>query len=131
MPPPAPIPEPPRLDKWLWAVRLYKTRTLATEAIRAGHVLLNAEPVKPSREVKIGDVFTIRQSPLTKTVKVLALLEKRVGPKIAPNYVEDLTPASEYLRVLQIRESAPIKRDPGAGRPTKRDRRILGKLLGE
>lgn len=123
--------DPPRLDKWLWAVRLYKTRSLATEAIRGGHVELEGQAVKPSRDVKIGDVYTLRQGPLTKTIKALALLEKRVGPKLAANYVEDLTPASEYLKVLQARESAPIKRDPGAGRPTKRDRRALEKIFGE
>ena len=124
-------PEPPRLDKWLWAVRLYKTRTLAAEAIRGGQVTLAGQPVKPSRDVKIGDTYQVRLGPLTRTVKVLAILEKRVGPKLAPTYAEDLTPASEYLKVMQARESAPIKRDPGAGRPTKRDRRALEKIFGE
>jgi ribosome-associated heat shock protein Hsp15 len=131
MEPPQNRQKSPRLDKWLWAVRLYKTRTLATEAIRSGHVALDGQPVKPARDVKVGDVYELRQGPLRKTVKVLALLEKRVGPKLAPNYAEDLTPASEYLKVMQARENAPIKRDPGAGRPTKRDRRALEKIFGE
>lgn len=120
-----------RIDKWLWAVRLYKTRTLATEAIRAGHVALDGQPVKPSRDVKIGDVYSVRQDQITRTVKALGLLDKRVGPKLAPTYAEDLTPAAEYLKQIQARENAPLKRDPGAGRPTKRDRRAIERLLGD
>lgn len=120
-----------RIDKWLWAVRLFKTRTLATEAIRAGHVTLDDQPVKPSRDVKIGDVYSVRQDQLTRTVKVASLLDKRVGPKLVATYAEDLTPASEYLKQIQARENAPLKRDPGAGRPTKRDRRAIERLLGD
>lgn len=119
-----------RIDKWLWAVRLYKTRTLATEAIRSGHVTADGQPVKPARDVKIGDVFQIRQPQITRTLKVVAFLEKRVGPKLVANYAEDLTPASEYLKQMQIRQSTP-KRPPGAGRPTKRERRDIEKFLGD
>jgi ribosome-associated heat shock protein Hsp15 len=122
--------EAPRLDKWLWAVRLYKTRTLASAAIRGGHVSTGGQPVKPSRDVKVGDVYAVRMGPLTKTVKVVGLLEKRVGAKLAAEYAEDLTPAAEYLKALQVK-AGPMERDPGAGRPTKRDRRALEKFLGE
>jgi ribosome-associated heat shock protein Hsp15 len=116
-----------RLDKYLWAVRLYKTRTLAAVAIRAGHVTINGLPAKTSREVKIGDTYQVKQTPILRTVKVVALLEKRVGPKLVAEYAEDLTPASEYLKQIRARE--PFQRDPGAGRPTKRDRRALQKAL--
>jgi ribosome-associated heat shock protein Hsp15 len=112
-------------------VRLYKTRTLATEAIRGGHVTINAQHPKPSHEVKPGEVYEIRQGVITRTIKVIAPLEKRVGAKVVPTYAEDLTPASEYLKVMQAREGAPLKREPGAGRPTKRDRRAIEKLIAE
>ena len=120
-----------RLDKFLWAIRLYKTRTLATEAIRAGHVTIQGQHPKPAHEVKVGEIYAITQDIITRTIKVLALLDRRVGAKLVPNYIEDLTPASEYLKQIQAREQAPLKRPPGAGRPTKRDRREIGKLLGE
>lgn len=123
--------EAPRLDKYLWAIRLYKTRTLATEAIRAGHVTLNAQNPKPSHEVKIGETYEIRQGLITRTFKVVELLDRRVSAKLVPTYAEDLTPASEYLKQMQAREQTLLKRDPGAGRPTKRDRRKIEKLLGE
>jgi ribosome-associated heat shock protein Hsp15 len=122
--------EAPRLDKYLWAIRLYKTRTLATEAVRAGHVTLNAQNPKPAHEVKIGETYEIRQGLITRTFKVVELLDRRVSAKLVPTYAEDLTPASEYLKQMQAREQAPLKRDPGAGRPTKRDRRKIEKLLG-
>jgi ribosome-associated heat shock protein Hsp15 len=123
--------EPPRLDKYLWSIRFFKTRSLATEAIRGGHVTLNHQHPKPAHEVKIGEVYEIRQGIITRTIKVIALLHRRVGAKIVPTYAEDLTPASEYLKQMQAREQAPLKRDPGAGRPTKRDRRAIKKLLGD
>jgi ribosome-associated heat shock protein Hsp15 len=120
----------PRLDKWLWAVRLFKTRTQATEACRGGAVKFKGEPAKPAREVRVGDVFEVRQGGLTKTVKVRAPLERRVGAKLVEGYMEDLTPASEYLRHLQSQAAAPWKREPGAGRPTKKDRRQLEEFMG-
>ena len=126
-----PSAEAPRLDKYLWAIRLYKTRTLATEAIRGGHVTVNDQHPKPAHEVKVGEIYKVRQGVITRTVKVVALLDKRVGAKLVPTYAEDLTPASEYLKQMQAREAAPMKREPGAGRPTKRDRRKIEKLLGD
>lgn len=126
-----PATEAPRLDKFLWAIRLFKTRTLATDAIRAGHVTTNQQNPKPSHEVKVGEIYQIKQDIITRTFKVLALLDRRVGAKLVPTYVEDLTPASEYLKQIQAREQTPLKRDPGAGRPTKRDRRAIEKLLGK
>ena len=126
-----PTPEAPRLDKYLWAIRLFKTRTLATEAIRGGHVTVNDQHPKPAHEVKVGEVYKVRQGIITRTLKVVALLDKRVGAKLVPTYAEDLTPASEYLKQMEARDAAPLKREAGAGRPTKRDRRKIEKLLGE
>jgi ribosome-associated heat shock protein Hsp15 len=119
-----------RLDKWLWAVRLYKTRSLATTACRAGHVKIDGANVKPSRTVRISEVITARTGELNRTVKVLGLIQQRVGPKLVGKYMEDQTPAAEYLRVAQdrLQPRAP-RRDKGAGRPTKKERRQLENLL--
>ena len=115
-----------RIDKWLWAVRLFKTRSEAASACRAGEVLAGDQPVKPSRTVRVGDVYTIRFPDILRTVRVLALLHNRVGAKLAPESAEDQTPASEYLRQMKIREdAAAAHRTPGLGRPTKKDRRAI------
>ena len=119
-----------RIDKWLWAVRLFKTRSAATTACRAGHVKFQGDSVKPSHTVRVGQVFTARTGDLNRTVKVIALLERRVGPKLLDRYSEDLTPAEEYLRAAEDRKQpqAP-KRAKGAGRPTKRERRKMENLF--
>lgn len=116
-----------RIDKYLWAVRLYKTRSLATEACKGGHVRVEGHNVKPARPVRIGDIISVRLPALTRTVKVLALAEKRVGPKLVADLIEDQTPASEYLKQLQTK-AAP-RREKGAGRPTKKDRREIERFL--
>ena len=119
-----------RLDKWLWAVRLYKTRSLATAACRAGHVRMNGENVKPSRSVHISDVITARIGELNRTVKVVGLLEQRVGAKLVDRYLEDQTPAAEYLRVAEDRlQPCAPQRPKGSGRPTKKERRQLENLM--
>jgi ribosome-associated heat shock protein Hsp15 len=123
-----------RIDKWLWAVRLFKTRTQASEACRDGKVKLASRPVKPSHEVKAGEEITIQQPAFTRTVKVLALLHNRVGAVLVPQFMADLTPESEYQRVKMMREVNFEYRDPGSGRPTKRQRReieTLKKYLGD
>jgi ribosome-associated heat shock protein Hsp15 len=117
-----------RIDKWLWAVRVYKTRSLATDACRNGKVSINGLPVKASREVKTEDEISIRQQQMTKTVKVIALLEKRVSAKLVPQFMEDLTPASEYEKVETIKAVSFIYRPKGQGRPTKKDRRDIEKF---
>lgn len=114
-----------RVDKYLWAVRLYKTRPLAMEACKGGHVSVNGHTAKPSREVRPGDIITARQAPITRTVKVLVPIERRVGPKLVPQFCEDQTPAAEYLKLLQSKESPVAARPRGAGRPTKKERRQL------
>lgn len=117
-----------RIDKWLWAVRIFKTRSLATDACRNGKVSINGQLVKASREVKPDDEISIRQQQMTKTVKVTALLEKRVSAKLVAQFMEDLTPASEYEKVETIRAVSFVYRPKGQGRPTKKDRRDIEKF---
>lgn len=114
-----------RVDKWLWAVRLFKTRSQASEACRKGRILIDGNSVKPSRMIKLDDVVQIRKSPITYSFKVLGLIEKRVGAKLAPDYVKDVTPATE-LQILEMQKHMlSIQRDRGTGRPTKKERRDL------
>ncbi len=114
-----------RIDKWLWAVRVFKTRSLATDACRNGRVTIGGKLVKPSREVRIGETIVVQKDEMTRTFKVLGVLEKRVGAKIAKDYVEDLTPASEFEKKREPNLLPPMYRPKGAGRPTKKDRRAL------
>lgn len=120
--------QPTRIDKWLWAVRVYKTRTLATKACHAGHVKINGERVKPSREVHIGEVIEAKVGPIVKHIKVLGYLEQRVGPKIVSQYAEDLTPPQEYEKLRNLKMAPIIERPRGTGRPTKKERRMIEKL---
>ncbi len=117
-----------RIDKWLWSVRLYKTRSQATEACRSGKVTIDNQALKPSREARIGDVVVLRQGPLTKTVQVKELLKSRVGAKLVPDYMVDLTPEEEYTKLQMTREVNFEIRDRGVGRPTKKERRIIERL---
>jgi ribosome-associated heat shock protein Hsp15 len=117
-----------RIDKWLWAVRLFKTRSLATTACRAGRVTIGGQPVKPSRDVKINDLILTETAGITRTTKVLGLLEQRVGAQAAKGFAEDLTPASEYEKPREPVLQPLFHRPKGTGRPTKKDRRKLGKL---
>lgn len=114
-----------RIDKWLWAVRLFKTRSMATEACKKGRIIIDKVQVKPSRVLKVGDVVQIRKSPVTYSFKVLGIIEKRVNAKIAAENVKDITP-SEELKILDMQKHMlGIHRDPGTGRPTKKERRDL------
>ncbi|MBM3404034.1 MAG: RNA-binding S4 domain-containing protein [Bacteroidetes bacterium] len=117
-----------RIDKWLWAVRIFKTRSLAAEACHTGKVRIDDIEVKASRAVHPGEVITVKAGIIQKTYRVLGLLEKRVSAKLAAGYVEDLTPPEEYKKLELQRDSAFILRDRGAGRPTKKERRIIDKL---
>jgi ribosome-associated heat shock protein Hsp15 len=114
-----------RIDKWLWAVRVFKTRSQATEACKKGRVEIGDLPVKPSRDVHPGEVVKVRKPPLTRSLKVLALAEKRMSAKLAADYVEDVTPPEE-LEILDMQKQMNWNsRDRGAGRPTKKERRKL------
>lgn len=114
-----------RIDKWLWAVRLFKTRTLAVEACKKGRVMISGTNIKPSRMIKVDDVIQIKKPPITYSFKVLDLSEKRMGAKLVPEFMEDATPQSEYDILELSKVSGFIDRDRGAGRPTKKDRRDL------
>lgn len=117
-----------RIDKWLWCVRLYKTRTLSAEACNGGKVTIDDVNVKPSRAVKVGDIIKVHQPPLWRTVKVVDILENRVGAKVVPQYMEDLTPQEEYDKVEFVRMMNMERRDRGTGRPTKKERREIDRL---
>ncbi len=114
-----------RIDKWLWAVRIYKTRSLATEECRKGHVSIGNIPVKPSRMVHVGEILKVRKSPITRTFRVLQLAEKRMPASLTLSHLEDITPPQE-LELLDMQKNMRwITRDPGTGRPTKKERRDL------
>jgi len=116
-----------RLDKFLWAVRLRKTRALATEACRAGHVCMDGNPLKPSWNVAEGAIFTLRNPGITRTFRILQLADKRMGAGLVENFLEDLTPP-EAWETLRLTEAQRILfRASGTGRPTKKERRDLVK----
>lgn len=117
-----------RLDKYLWSIRAYKTRSEATVACNGGKVRLNGADVKPSKAVKAGDVIAVRKGPVTYTYKVIALVDKRQGPKLVPQYAENLTPQEELDKLHAPVETFFLRRDRGAGRPTKKDRRQMDDL---
>lgn len=119
-----------RLDKWLWAIRLFKTRALATDACRAGSVLVGELPAKPARDVRPGEQVSVRQGLITRTVRVIGVPRSRVGPKLVAEFCEDLTPASEYDKLKEQRIQHLLAREKGSGRPTKRDRRAIDELFG-
>ena len=117
--------EPVRIDKWLWAVRLYKTRTLATEDCRKGRVSIEGVSVKPSRIPKPGEIIKVRRNPLTYSYRVMGITGKRISAKLVHEFVLDITPPEE-LKILEIRnQMGIIERDRGTGRPTKKERRDL------
>jgi ribosome-associated heat shock protein Hsp15 len=116
---------PVRIDKWLWAVRLFKTRSLAADSCRNGKVMIGDHAVKPSHEIRVGEIMKIRSGQVTRTIKVLALTGNRMSAKLVPGYVEDLTPPEEYQKLQHAKESFFVKREKGSGRPTKKDRREM------
>lgn len=117
-----------RIDKWLWAVRVFKTRSLATDACRNGKIKIGGQIVKASREIKVNDLITIQQQQITKTIKAVSLLEKRVSAKLVSQFMEDLTPASEYEKIETIKAVSFVFRPKGLGRPTKKERRDIEKI---
>ncbi len=119
----------PRIDKYLWAVRLFKTRSQATQACRAGKVKVDDQVVKPSREIDTGMVITVQTGPILRTIRVKELLDKRVGAKLVSQYMEDMTPEEEYKK-LEIARSQAGMRPHGKGRPTKKERREMDQWFG-
>ena len=120
-----------RIDKWLWSMRVFKTRTIATDACKKGRVTINGSPVKPSRAIKIGETVDVRKPPITYTFKVLAIPNGRLGAKLVPEYLENLTPQSQYDLLEMSRISGFVDRSKGLGRPTKREGRELAKFREE
>jgi ribosome-associated heat shock protein Hsp15 len=118
-----------RIDKWLWAVRIFKTRSQATEACRKGKILINDTAVKPSHTVKINEIIRIKYPPAIFSYLVKGLLEKRLSVKEVIHFVENITPHEELDKLTQA-DTFFIKRDKGTGRPTKKDRRTLDKMRG-
>jgi ribosome-associated heat shock protein Hsp15 len=118
-----------RIDKWLWAVRLYRTRSLAAVACNAGHVKIAGQSVKPSRDVRLGEVICALSGRVNRTVKVSALLDRRVGAKLVSLYLQDQTPPEEYLRAKAEAAQAAVQFQQGFGRPTKKQRRQLLSLV--
>lgn len=120
-----------RIDKWLWAVRIFKTRSDAADACRTNRVMINGAYTKPSRDIKKGDTFTVKKLPITYTFKVIELISNRQPAKNIPLYVENLTPQNELDKLLTPKETVFISRDKGLGRPTKKDRREMDELLND
>lgn len=123
-----------RIDKWLWAMRIFKTRTIATEACKKGRVTVgegDGVSVKPSRLIKTGDVINVRKPPVTYSFRVKTLSENRLGAKLVPDYLENITPQSQYDLLDVVKISGFIDRRKGLGRPTKREGRELARFAEE
>lgn len=118
-----------RVDKWLWAVRVFKTRSDAAEACRMGKVTINGSEAKPSKELKEGDILTVKKVPIMRySYKVLGLVERRLPAKDVPTYCLDITPQEELDKLNAPKETFFVVRDRGAGRPTKKERRDMDAL---
>ncbi len=119
-----------RIDKYLWAIRAFKTRSDSADACNGNKVRLNGATAKASKAVKPGDLIEIRKGPATITYKAIKLSESRMGAALVPEYAENLTPESETAKLHPPKETILLQRDRGAGRPTKKDRRELEELMG-
>lgn len=120
-----------RIDKWLWAVRIFKTRTVATEACKKGRVTVGGVAVKPSRPLKVGETVSVRKPPVTYSFRVLALTQNRLGAKLVPDYMENVTPEPELHLLDVVKVSGFINRRKGLGRPTKREGRQLQQFTAD
>lgn len=118
-----------RIDKWLWAARIFKTRTIAAEACKKGRVNINGAQAKPSRMVKEGDVIQVRKPPITYSFRILQAIEKRVGAKLVSSILENVTSPEQYELLEMSKISGFVNRAKGTGRPTKKDRRDLDEFF--
>jgi ribosome-associated heat shock protein Hsp15 len=123
------MPDEVRIDKWLWAARVFKTRSLAASACHQGKVIIGGSGVKASRSVKVGDVIVVKKDDLTRTFKVLQNLQTRVGASVVKQYVEDQTPEAELQKARERRALPVFYRPKGSGRPTKKERRVISDIL--
>ena len=117
-----------RIDKYVWAVRLYKTRSLGAEAVKTGQVLLNDNPVKPAQVVNPGDILKVKRNPIWRKFKVKQLLKNRVGPKLVDQYIDDITDPEELEKLEMMKLMPGYDRQKGSGRPTKKERRDIDSL---
>ena len=120
-----------RIDKWLWVVRIYKTRSIATEACAGGKVKIDGNTVKASRMVRKGDIVQVRKRVIKYEYKVLKIAAKRMGAKLVPDFLKDITPKEELAKLKSSRNFQTQTREKGQGRPTKRERRIIDKFRGK
>ncbi len=118
-----------RLDKWLWAARIFKTRTIAVEACKNGRVMIDGVKMKPARMIKEGDIIQVRKSPVTYSFRVLKAIQNRVGAKLVPEILEDITTPDQYELLEMNRISGFVGRARGTGRPTKKERRDLDEFI--
>lgn len=118
-----------RIDKWMWAARIFKTRTIAAEACKKGRISINGTQAKPARTVKPGDVVQVRKPPVTYSFKVLQAIEKRVGAKLVPDVMENVTTPDQYELLEMSKISGFVDRARGTGRPTKKERRDLDEFF--
>lgn len=119
-----------RIDKWLWAARIFKTRSIAADACKNGRVMVNNVQVKPSRMVKTGDTVSVRKPPVTYSFQILKAIEQRVGAKLIPEIYENVTTPDQYELLEMNRISGFVDRARGTGRPTKKDRRQMDAFVG-
>ena len=122
--------EQARIDMWLWAARIFKTRSLAADACKNGRVSINNVNVKPSHMVKVGDTVNVRKPPVTYSFKILKTIEQRVGAKLIPEIYENVTSPDQYELLEMNRISGFVDRARGTGRPTKKERRALDAFIG-
>lgn len=121
--------EQARIDKWLWAVRIYKTRSIAAEACKKGHISIGERTAKPANNVHIGDIVKVKKAPITYSFKVLQCAEHRVGAKLVPELMENVTPQEQYEILEMSKISGFVDRMRGTGRPTKKERRDLDQFV--
>ena len=121
--------EEARIDKWLWAARIFKTRSIAADACKNGRVTIGGIVVKPSHVVKIGEVVAVKKPPVTYSFKILKTIEQRVGAKLLPEIYENVTPPNQYELLEMNRISGFVDRARGTGRPTKKDRRAMDEFF--
>ena len=117
-----------RIDKFLWAVRIYKTRSIAADECRKGRIVINNVSVKPSRTVESGEVIAVKKPPVLYKYKIINVIENRVSAKLVSQFIDDITPEEEKLKLNQSLQGATFHRDKGTGRPTKKERRIIDKF---
>lgn len=120
-----------RIDKWLWAVRIYKTRSIAAEACKKGHISIGDRTAKPAHNIRVGDIVNVKKAPITYSFRVLKCAENRVGAKLVPELMENITSQEQYEILEMSKISGFIDRQRGTGRPTKKERRDLDIFVEE